>query len=261
MNFKFIRKQKFLILLTLLVMISCESARIIDQFSDNFEDIQPHWKWELRDTSRIELSSFSKEGIKINLFPQDTGINKGKRTELSLQSKDTLGDIVNYSIKFMFPESFFKENKNKDWIMIHQWHSRPPIGESWADFKSGTHPSVNLAVAVSPGKEYYLMYNYGLWNNEKKDVRGLRYPEVLKPNKWYEFENTIYWEEKDNAYSIPKVNGTFLVPEEEHPEGKIYGANMYNNRPNYLKIGFYGNNANKDSISIFFRDFNYKLIR
>lgn len=55
------------------------------------------------------------------------------------------------------------------------------------------------------------------------------------------------------------INGEYLVKADENYEGKIFGANMYNDVPNYFKMGLYGNYKSNDTVSVNIDDFNYEL--
>src|SRR5690606_19962304 len=154
---------------------------------------------------------------------------------------------VRYSFKFLFAPDFFSKEKEQDWIMIQQWHDKPPRGMSWEDYNMETTPPVHLYIQLLPGDKYYISYAYGLWDKDKKHVVRLKYEYPLEPNKWYSFENTVKWEMDESAYSIPIINGVYLVKAEDNQEGKIFGANMYNDVPNYFKMGLYGNYKSNDT--------------
>ena len=143
--------------------------------------------------------------------------------------------------------------------MIHQWHDEPPRGIGWGDYNMQTNPPVQLYIRVQPGDKYYIVYAYGLWDKDKKHIRHLTYEYPLQPNEWYSFENTVRWSMDDSGFSIPRINGDYLIKRDENDKGKIFGANMYNEVPNYFKMGLYGNYIENDSISVYIDDFNYVL--
>lgn len=260
---------KFLFLLMLSTLFySCSDENsyddedIVQQFSDSFYTINPYWNTsETNDSSRYGIveDPVNKENnvLRFSLLPDDFIQNK-KRNEFKIKTKDTVGYEVEYSFKFLLPSSFFTENKESDWIIIQQWHDQPPRGLMWGDYHMETNPPINLYIHVLPGKKYYLVYAYGLWDKNKKDLRSLTYKNPLKPNTWYSFENNIGWAMDNTGFSIPKINGEKLIPQIEDYKGKIFGPNMYNDVPNYYKMGLYGNYLDKDSISIYFDDFKYK---
>ena len=261
---------KYVSILVIIVLVSSCSiddnmnGRIISQrFSDSFYTINPYW-----DTSETnDRSSYgivqdpvnSQNNPLIFHLLGDDFIQGKKRNEFKLKTMDTIGNDVNYSFKFLLPPEFFTEDKELDWIMIQQWHDEPPRGLSWRDYNMETNPPVQLYIRVLPGDKFYIVYAYGLWDKSKKNIRHLTYEYPLQANTWYSFENTVRWSMNESGFSIPKINGENLIKKEENEEGKIIGSNMYNDVPNYYKMGLYGNYKRDDSISIYFDDFEYVL--
>lgn len=242
---------------------SCNGEKPIQEFSDNFYTINPYWNTsETTDKTRFEIVTDPLDDrnnvLLFHLFPDDFN-SGGKRNEFVIRTKDTIGYKVEYSFKFMFPESFFKPDKEQDRIMIHQWHDKPPLGISWQDYKMLTRPPVHLYIQVNPDNKFYIIYAYGLWNKDIKELRHIKYEQPLLPNEWYKFENTIKWEMDESGYSIPKINGEYLIKPDENEAGKIYGPNMFNDVPNYFKMGLYGNYKRNDTISVFIDEFRHSL--
>lgn len=236
---------------------------IIQRFSDSFYTINPYW-----DTS--ETTNSSRYGIVndpvniennvlfFHLLPEDFNYG-GKRNEFVLKTKDTIGYTAHYSLNFLFTSKFFTDNKELDWIMIHQWHDMPPKGIKWGDYNMQTNPPIQLYIRVLPGDKYYIVYAYGLKDKNNNKLRHLTYEYPIKPNEWNSFENTIKWAKDESGYSIPIINGEYLINSEENPKGKIIGPNMFNDVPNYFKMGLYGNYKRNDTISVYLDDFNYEL--
>lgn len=258
-----------LVLIICLGLYSCNNEgsinreSIIQRFSDSFYTINPYWNTlETTDSSRYEIIedpvNAENNVLVFHLLPDDF-IEGGKRNEFALKTMDSIGYDVHYSFNFLFSPDLFTNEKEQDWIMIHQWHDHPPRGQSWKEYNMQTTPPVHLYVQLLPGDKYYIVYAYGLWDKEKKHVVRLKYEVPLEPNKWYSFDNTIKWEMNESAYSIPIINGEYLVKAEDNAQGKIFGANMYNDVPNYFKMGLYGNYKSKDTVSVYIDDFNYEL--
>ncbi len=257
----------------LLILILCQffnscskessDNNIIQRFSDSFYTINPFW-----DTS--QTTNNSRYGIVVdpvniennvlffNLLPNDFNAG-GKRNEFVLETMDTIGYKTDYSFKFLVSPEFFKKKKELDWIMIHQWHDDPPRGVPWGDYHLQTNPPIQLYIRVLPGDLYYIVYAYGLKNINIKNLRHLTYEYPIKPNEWYSFENTVVWAMDQSGYSIPRINGEYLIKPDENENGKILGANMYNDVPNYYKMGLYGNYKSSDTVSVYIDDFKYVL--
>ena len=229
-------------------------------YTDTFDQLEDFWiTSEISDPSRMKIvpdpTDSSNNTVRFFLYPDDF-VNNGKRNELVLKTMDKSGYTVKYSFRFMLPPDFFKKREH-DWIMIHQWHDEPPYGLDWHGYDMQTHPPINLTVKLTPGEKYYIIFNYGLWNKEINELQVAQYKKPLKPHQWYTFENTVHWNFDKTGYSQPSIDGTYLFNDEE--DGKVYGANVYNEVGNYFKMGLYGNKKQRDTISIYFDDFGYQL--
>lgn len=261
--------KNILLLVVVFCFLSCSdegnsnTPYIIHQFSDSFDAIDVNWDTaETNGPSRYEIKTdplnAENNALRFQLLPNDF-IEGKKRNELKLKTDYDVTYDVNYSFKFLLPSEFFQDDKELDWIMIQQWHDQPTRGLSWATYNEQTNPPVHLYIRVLPGNQYYLVYAYGLHDKNRNQIVNLTYEYPLKPNQWYSFENTVSWSMNDTGFSIPKINGEFLVEKDDNDEGKLFGANMFNDVPNYYKMGLYGNYKRNDSISIYIDDFNYLL--
>lgn len=264
-------KLYYVLLGVLLLLYSCSSdddyREVLEEgdhydYTDAFDEIGRFWsKNEVTDTTRYEITDdpvdLSNSTLKFYLYPEDFNAG-GKRNEFKLHDEDNEeGRLTYHAFKFLFTEEFFSKRTEKDRVIIHQWHDKPPKGVSWSDYAMGTHPPVHIFIQINPNHEHYIVYSYGLWNKEVKNNKSLQYEEKLEPNKWYTFENLIKWSRDSTGYSVPKVNKKKLVPQDRDEEGKLYGANMYNKRRNYFKMGLYGYKNHQDTISVYFDDFYY----
>ena len=254
----------FFIVFFLVIYVSCNNDKIIEEFSDDFNSHETFWKRnQITDPSRALIieDPTDKENscLKFSLFPDDKNAGS-RRNEYVLKTEDTIGYTVDYSFKFMFPKSFFKKREKKDWIMLHQWHDDPPSGVSWKDYKEKTKPPVSIYIQVNPDGNNIISYTYGLNSLSIKERQNVKYTKPIEPEIWYTFTNTIKWSlESNEGFSIPKINNEFLVPNDIHPEHKLLGNNMYNEMPNYYKMGLYGNFNCNDTISVYIDDFKYTL--
>lgn len=251
-------------LLVLLVVSSCNEAKVLQELSDDFSTHNPIWKTkQISDSSRFLLVKdpidYNNSCVQFALFPND--INAGrKRNEYVLKTKDSINNLVNYSFKFLLPDSFFKEREKEDWIMIHQWHDDPPKGVKWKDYKDKTQPPVSLYIKVTPNNPPLLKYTYGLHSKYIEEKEFYTYKRNLRPNTWYHFSNTVKWSlDSLVGFSSPKVNDEYLASINGKLSKEIRGRNMFNTMPNYYKMGIYGNKEMNDSIYILFDDFEYEL--
>lgn len=250
-----------------LSLISCRNEIERDLSSnykhyDYFDKIKPFWeKSETTDSTRYEIvteKELKNKTLKFYLHPDDFNAS-GKRNEFKFKlekEKDKRPDsTVFYTFQFKFSKDFFKARQEKDWLIIHQWHDQPPAGMTWSEYDGPTGPPVDLAIFINPDNEHYIVYNYGIKTKEKNLKKAVRYKEPLQPDTWYTFKNEIVWSYNDDGYSVPQINDTYLVKEEN---GKLYGANIVNEAGNYYKMGLYGNLKGNDTISIEFDNFGIK---
>lgn len=255
-------KKFILALLFSIILTSCEN-KTIQEISDDFNTINPHWSTlQTTDNDSYEIVTDplneSNKALLFRLLPDDFN-SGGKRNEFVLKTKDSIGYEVEYSFKFLFYPEFFSKQKEQDWIMIHQWHDSPPIGFNWENYNMQTRPPIQVYIQTNPNGKFYIIYAYGLFDKNKKELRHIKFKEPIDSNIWYSFKNKIYWNTNETGYSIPQINDEYLIDKKEDTDHKIWGANMFNNVPNYFKMGLYGNNKSTDSISVLIDEFSYKL--
>ncbi len=269
---KIIRNYPIVLLIAaLLLLTSCsqgddtdmDQLETVQVYRDHFDYLKPFWDTtETQKGGSYEIvpvpGNPNNYALHMYLFPGEE-IQNGKRNELKLSTKDSLGYTIHYSFRFMFPETFFKSREERSWVIFHQWHDRPPKGVSWSDYHRQTHPPIAVYIQMLPDHKNRIVYVYGLWDKDMNHKQTYTYSEFLKPGVWYTFENTVYWSLTGAGYSIPKINGRYLVAESEDKAHKVHGANQFNPVPNYYKMGLYGNYKRADTIAVYFDDFNYTL--
>ncbi|MEZ4859409.1 MAG: heparin lyase I family protein [Flavobacteriaceae bacterium] len=253
------------IIILFIVLVGCkEDTALVQTFNDNFDYHNSIWEtYQVTDSSRFiltpEPTNFNNNCLKFSLFPNDFHAGN-KRNEFVLLTNDSIGRVVEYSFKFMFPRSFFEKEKKVDWIMIHQWHDEPPKGISWKNYQENTKPPIALYVSTSPDGRHKIVYNYGLESNNFQEKKHFIYKRYIRPNVWYTFSNTIKWSfNKNDGYSIPRINEEYLTSKGPYKASLIEGNNMYNEVSNYFKIGLYGYKKHQDTLFIYIDDFKYTL--
>lgn len=239
-------------------------------FEDDFENgREDFWKSHMADNSRSKVveDPLNPENrvlnITLTLEDYDRG---GHRTEHVVVSKDSFGYLNKHGFKFMLPESFFEKEEKSGWYIINQWHDHPPAGFTWATKKHNTRPPIALTIIHSPEDGFKLVYNYGLYTGALDEVATLEWPEQLEPNKWYEFDNEVFWSlYSSDGYSLPQLNGKPFVKEDDLKEGlvdqRVYRRNMYNTECNYFKFGLYRSGNQTHDRHIYLDDFYMETIR
>jgi len=240
------------LIIVVLSLLSCKSNDIKFElkYSDDFEKttLNKEWTKETATKQSLEIVSdpLNKKNkvLKLKLNLGDVSgkgrYSNGYRCEVVYSPKDTINTVVKYQFKFLFLESFFKKGEKQGWIMIHQWHDNPALGYTWSDCK-GTNPPYNLYVQHNANGDYFLKFTRGLRIGNIDERTTITYKDKLIPNHWYTFENEIKWHVySDKSYCIPKLGQYFSDKKE-----KIYQRNMYNQIPNYFKMGLYWSGIEK----------------
>ena len=138
---------KYFVFLGLLAFLAaCSSSsknealeyRAILSYEDNFDNLQDFWNIEeITDSTRIEITEdpLNPENNVLIMFMESEDWNAGgKRNEIKVNYDFTFNndDILSeYSIDFLIPAEFFNDKTAVDWLMIHQWHDKPPLNTSW----------------------------------------------------------------------------------------------------------------------------------
>ncbi len=253
------------VLLLLMICSACQQEeKLIASYSDNFDTNDPMWNTkQISDSARFVVVDDPKDPnnkcLKFGLLPEDFNAGK-RRNELVLRAEDTIGYTVSYSFRFMLPKEFFKDRAQDDWIMLQQWHDEPPRGKTWAEYAAKSKPPVSLFLTVGPDQKCVMQYTYGLKDKYKNEKKFIKLNQDLLPDTWYTFSNEIYWSMDSTGYSIPKLNDKYLAHyNNAKADPKLKGRNMYNDVPNYYKMGLYGNQLTNDTIHVYYDEFNYVI--
>ena len=234
----------------------------------SLDEVRSFWKMELSDIDRHRIVNDpmdpNNKVLNVELRLEDYA--SGLRSELVIFTKDSIGYKTNYSFRFMFPESFFREGEDPGWYIIHQWHDLPDPGFNWNTQHKSTQPPIHLSVERDSENQYFLVFSNGLQTGGMDEIVKVKWEETLEPNRWYTFSCEVLWGVYNNrSYSIPKIDGRYMVnghlPADSDIEShKIYRRNMYNSLPNYFKIGLYRSGTEKYIREIYFDDFKHESI-
>lgn len=290
-NLALMQKVTLLISLLVLTLISCseksetvetvEDAPMTIELDDNFDaDLKSFWEFDAADSTRFSITKNPLQPdlnvLSVNLKMNDVS-SAGKRSELVIYTKDSIGFKTNYSFKFMLPEDFFKQDDVPGMILIHQWHDKPDSGYTWATQQKDTRPPLYLYIERTQEGEYFLIFRAGLQSGTLNEVVGAKWPEQMEPNYWYTFSCEVLWHMYNNkAYALPKLDDVYMYTNTQKvvndsiaidslstvdnvENHKIYRRNMYNANGNYFKLGLY-RFAEKYEKTIYFDDFKYESV-
>jgi hypothetical protein len=190
---------------------------------------------ELYEYSEFEVAQFEniirhdgdQKYLEFKIFPNQKKINKGIRTEVSIDYPYQKGDVVEYSYEFLIPENKFEpDDQNRWWILGAQFHDQPnrTLNEKWDNFPS--HSPVMSWVYGNIKKQHVLSFSYG---TEQRHIGSIS----IKENKWYKIKMRIKWSsDKDGFCDV-------YLDNKETPVFSAYGVNMYNDYQHYFKLGMY----------------------
>jgi hypothetical protein len=207
------------------------------RFRDSFDQdpIAARWIYEMQDHSRVQIvSDLVRRGTgsaKFTLLPEDDHAG-GNRSELKLYWDGALGVTTWCSWSVLIPTDYVDPPEAPGHQIIGQWHDRPPAGVEWADYESHT-PLIAVKYVARDGQSA-IQVTYGLDGINKKIVAT----QLIEKGRWIDLTFCIRWSMGANGFveiwkdgqPITTFNGT---------DHKVYGPNMYNETPAYLKIGLY----------------------
>ena len=255
----------FLPVIVCCLLLACDGPNTVSKFTDNFNERSGAWiTVQLEDSTRhrIITDPLNPENrcLKLSQHPKDFFAG-AKRSEYVFRPDARSGRVVRYSFKFMFPEEFFKTRKEKDWVIIQQWHDEPPTGTVWAEYQENTKPPMALLIGLKTDGAPTIEFKYGLKSNSYDQDLTVMYPERLRAGEWYTFANEILWSDLEGVgYAKPKLNDVYFVQNDVNSENKVTGQNMYNSVANYYKMGLYGNKKSQDTIYFFLDEFKYETL-
>lgn len=173
--------------------------------------------------------------------------SNGNRAEISYDNRDFPGSRGWYGWSFFIPADYpDTEWKPRLWQAIGQWHDQPnrEKGETWDTFP-GHSPSVALYYVSkngTPGLE--------LWYGPLKEQAIIARTPVQK-GRWNDIIFHIGWSTGADGFIEAWLNGQPLIAPDTDKH-TVYGANMWNDYPHFLKIGLYRNKQITTTNSIYF---------
>ncbi|MBU47472.1 MAG: hypothetical protein CL920_02105 [Deltaproteobacteria bacterium] len=228
-------------------------------FKANFEgpSLEEAWLggWQLPLQERLFLKpdplNTTNQIICMTVKPGDM-VAKGSRSELIWNHLDPEGSERWISWKVYIPEDFpyaktIRDDKGRpNWQIMGQWHDTPKEGEE----SSHSPPLAIQTVFIDKQDPNYarsLSELKGIvgfdasWDKKKVFLLGHGAPPKgaafwpATPGKWQTWLLHVKWSQKDDGFVQLWVDGKDIT------KGKKMGKNMYNELPNYFKLGLYRN--------------------
>ncbi len=219
----------------------CLSAMVQGQYPKVFWEtfdlhpFSPRIMFEQAEPDRIVyqegISRLGAGCVKVTLVPGDFAAH-GHRAELKIFNEDALNQEVWYSWSIMVPESY-QDTVNFGKQIFSQFHMLPDFdqGEDW-----GTYDAEPMLVLIYNfnGEDRHIYIHYGLKYENEEPVAQI----PVEKGRWYDFTFQLKWSKSDSGFVQAWVNREKVTPfnGEDH---KVYGRNMYNYVPPYLKMGLY----------------------
>lgn len=210
----------------------------VQQFSDDFDGgaLSKKWGAEAVDWSRLQVvSNPTRRGsgaFKCTVHPGDVAAGKN-RAEIFLHNNDPLNSEAWYRWSVMIPTDYVDRAGSDSFQIIGQFHDQPDTsrGQTWDNYPH--HPPM-IAMhygADKTGSGFGLVY--GAEPNHKRVA--MKY---IEKGRWYDVKMHIRWSQSNDGFLECWLNGEPWTPF-NGKDHKVYGANMYNNAPAYLKLGLY----------------------
>lgn len=228
-----------------------ETASVrIDAFHESFDHapISELFKYELADASRMEIvSEPARSGagaLRINIEPLDHVAQKN-RAEIKLFPNDPAGSEGWYAWSFLVPNDYAEAPREDMFQILGQWHDQPPAGQTWRDYT--THPPVLAVKYGMRGSRRGIEISYGLVGGTKGAIGRA----LIQKGKWVDLVFHVRWSQGDDGFVEVFKDGEPLTPPSK--DGfKVFGANMYNATPNYLKLGIYRQDGFQTTNSVYY---------
>jgi hypothetical protein len=159
-------------------------------------------------------------------------VNKGERTEVTLNYPFTAGSTVTYHWEFRVPSTFKNDYPKNRHNQIAQWHDQPDTtkGESWATFPANS-PPVSLDLTSRDGTTLQLSLN--IWNVHPRTSAVFELA-TIPFDRWIPISVEITWSQ-DALHGAVAV----FLNRETTPTHTFRGITMHNGVTHYLKLGLY----------------------
>lgn len=177
-------------------------------------------------------------------------VHNGNRAELTWDNNDRPGSEGWYSWSFLIPSDYLDAEENSDlWQIMGQWHDQPDRnqGETWADFPK-RNPPLAFVYGLQEGVPSLRLLRA---TYPKGDERRIIATAPIDKGRWIDVVFHIGWSQQEDGFVEAWLDGQPLTlpGEDDH---KVFGVNMWNAAPHYLKIGLYRNHEITTTNSVYF---------
>lgn len=209
--------------------------------------------WDAREAARpdsvqivTDVVRRGRYAAKFTVRPGER-VSNGNRAELLHDNGDHPGSQSWYAWSFLVPRDFADtEWRPKLWQCVGQWHDQPDPqrGETWATFP-GHSPAIALYYTSKHGASAL-----ELWYGAKKQ-QDILVVEPIRKGEWLDVVFHIGWSPDAAGFVEAWLNGQPLIA--PHRAGhRVFGANMWNAYPHFLKVGLYRTSEITTTNSVYF---------
>lgn len=159
------------------------------------------------------------------LDENDTYVNNGVRSEVSLDFPFHEGDVVEYSWSVFFPSLNSPGVFERGWWVIAQWHDQPDRNksETWKNFP---HRAPPVSIFVE-------QYEGGVYIGVQSEFGDKFHRAFIPAGEWVRLKVVIKWSSSDDGYA------SLVLDENLEVASIFFGKTMHNSYQHYLKIGQY----------------------
>lgn len=165
--------------------------------------------------------------LELRMFPGQQILNKGNRSELTVNFPHEIGDTIEYNWRLRLPSGSETDAPNNRWWILTQWHDQPDprLGQTWADYPDRS-PPVSLGYGVVGGRDV-ITFAYG-----SPEQKGYAI-QTLPRDVWHNLRAVIHWSTGAGGKAEIYLNDM------NTPFGTATGPNMHNEYQHFMKMGNY----------------------
>ncbi len=194
-----------------------------------------------------------RHAAKFTVRPGDRTSN-GNRAELVWDNREQPGSQSWYGWSFLVPSDYADvEPKPNLWQLMGQWHDQPDPGrgETWDDFP-GHSPPISIVYSAKKGASRIELW-YGTY--AAGAIQKIVATAPIQKGRWNDLVFHIGWSPREDGFIEAWLNGKPFIAQGDkrhNKQHKVFGANMWNAYPHYLKIGLYRSSLITTTNSVYF---------